>query len=886
MKANDWEKIKDVFAQVLEQPDARRADFLGAACAGDGVLRAEIESLLKAYDETKPFIERDDFVASSLLFANEDEDADFYAGKQFGRYRIVKEIGRGGMGAVFLAERSDGEFAQRVALKIVRRSFADRELGKLFRRERQILASLNHPNIAKLLDGGVSSDGEPYLAMEYVEGMRIDDFCRSENLSTRERLKLFLAVCRAVAFAHQNLIVHRDLKPSNILVTGDGNVKLLDFGIAKLIEPETANEQTRTAFRAFTPEYAAPEQIAGERVTTAADVFSLGVLLEELLRGANRSAGKWQSRKIENGANKNTVAVNLQTNRETENSKSANQNLKPLDGELKNICAMARRDEPSRRYASVEQLGEDVERYLDGLPVRARQNSFRYRAEKFVARNRASVSAFAFVFLALVAGFGAALWQARVARGERDRAEKRFAEVRELSNALLSDIAPKIERLPGAIEARGALVSQSLKYLDNLASEERDDLQLQSELAAAYEKIGDLQGNPSNPNYVELGEAIKSYEKANEIRQEIQEKSPNDAEANQKLAENYRVLGNIYSQANEAEASAKNTNAALQIYETLNAEKSSSEARLNLAKTNYDAGLNLQTSKKWNDSLVYFERAKNLLEPLRRETPDNVRITEMLGECAAQNAVALSWTKKQPEAEAEINRAIAVYEPLLARNENDASARGGMWLVYWLASSVYQDQNDRLAYEYALKAVNVARETAAKDAANIRAKQQLAKSFSTLGECATTIKKPIEAIEYLNSACRIQREITDGTARNTRLKSELALSLMRLGAAQTERGFLTGALENLRQSEETYRAILEAAPDDRRSNRNLAATFEQIAKTNEKLFQTEKSENFRQAAKTNYRNALDVLLKLEARGALAEADRKFLDEIKTAAAKL
>ncbi|MDQ3799680.1 MAG: serine/threonine protein kinase, partial [Acidobacteriota bacterium] len=259
MKNQDWEKIKDIFAEVLEQPKDLRANWLREACAEDERLFDEINSLLAAHDETENLIERNAFDIADRAAANFSD----YAGKQFGNYRIIREIGRGGMGAVFLAERWDGEFEQKVALKIIRQSFADKELEKRFRRERQILASLNHPNIAGLHDGGVSEAGEPFLVMEYVEGERIDKFCERENLSTNDRLKLFLSVFSAVSFAHQNLVVHRDLKPSNILVTADGVPKLLDFGIAKLLYDEHADESTQTGYRAFTPEYASPEQIKG-----------------------------------------------------------------------------------------------------------------------------------------------------------------------------------------------------------------------------------------------------------------------------------------------------------------------------------------------------------------------------------------------------------------------------------------------------------------------------------------------------------------------------------------------------------------------------------------------------------------------------------------------
>ena len=282
MRSEEWSKIEELLDAALELEPTARQKFLDGLDAPD--LRREVESLLVCETNTNGFLDAP-ALALSADFFDDDNQTDGLAGQQVGPYRIIREIGRGGMGAVFLAERADGEFEQKVALKVVGRSFADTELKRRFRQERQILASLNHPNIARLLDGGVSKDGEPFLAMEHVEGMRIDVFADAQQLSTRERLGLFQQVCAAVQYAHQNLIVHRDLKPSNILVTAAGVPKLLDFGIAKLLDAEADGVHTVTALGVMTPEYASPEQVRGQAVTTATDVYSLGVVLYELLAG-------------------------------------------------------------------------------------------------------------------------------------------------------------------------------------------------------------------------------------------------------------------------------------------------------------------------------------------------------------------------------------------------------------------------------------------------------------------------------------------------------------------------------------------------------------------------------------------------------------------------
>lgn len=451
MESKRWQVIEELLDAALELAPDKRQSFIDAIPAPK--LRHEVASLLAVDGRAVGFMDAPAAALSGDFFVSSHGNS--HVGRRFGSYTIVREVGRGGMGTVYLAERSDGAFEQKVALKIVTRTIIDDETARRFGRERQILASLNHPHIAQLHDGGVSESGEPFLAMEYVEGTRVDEFCDRQSLSTSERLRLFLDICSAVAFAHQNLIVHRDIKPSNILVTADGTPKLLDFGIAKLLDENEGDDRTKTEYRAFTPEYASPEQAEGGPITTATDVYSLGVLLSNLVEPRVTDAGDGR------------------TNKQRTSTKGQNHKT-----ELNAIQAMARREESARRYPSVQQLAEDVQRYLDGLPVRAQKDSLGYRASKFVQRNRAGVIAAGVIVLSLVAGITVSAWQAYAASQERDRAERRFNDVRRLSNALLFEITPKIERLVGSSEARELLVGHALQYLDSLAGEAGDDIQL------------------------------------------------------------------------------------------------------------------------------------------------------------------------------------------------------------------------------------------------------------------------------------------------------------------------------------------------------------------------------------------------------------------------
>jgi non-specific serine/threonine protein kinase/serine/threonine-protein kinase len=888
MQSEEWRKVEELLDAALELGDAERRKFLEEAGAHAPELLREVESLLRCEREAGNFLAAP-ALAFSADFFEAANSAERRAGQTVGHYRIVREIGRGGMGAVFLAERSDGEFQQQVALKVVRRSFADAELARRFRRERQILASLNHPNIARLLDGGVSADGEPFFAMEYVEGTRIDDYCDANNLSNEARLKLFLAVCRGISYAHQNLIVHRDIKPSNILVTAEGTPKLLDFGIAKLLDSGQLDEHTQTALRAFTPDYASPEQVGGGRITTASDVYSLGVLLQDIL-GVGRASshagshmeltpGGWRS---ETPVRK-TRATNLRTNQAHENPGAKIKRRRFVAAELENINAMARREEPARRYASVAQLAEDVQRYLDGRPIRAQKDSVTYRAAKFVGRNKFVVGASLLVALSLVAGLAAALWQANMAREQRDRAERRFADVRQLSNALLLDIAPKIERLPGSTEARQAVLAQSLKYLDSLASESAGDLGLQSELASAYEKVGDLQGNPTNPNLIALTDALLSYEKANAMRRALLERNPRDYEQRRLLANNYRALGDVRWQANELTESLKNSEAALRLYTELRAEQPGSrELLMALARINLDIGKTHSTNEKYAEAITSFKKTVALLtEAQRLSQPPGLDVLMLLAEGHKQMGNSLSWVEQQQEAEAEMAEAVAIFESLIAANPNDNRLRTALYQTYMMASSVYEEANDPLSNEYAFKALKVIEETVERDPADLRAKHQLAKGYSRVGVTLGNTGKSGESILYLGKAVAILREIMRNETKNRRFKYDLATAFTRLGDARYKQRNFSESLRALESAAAVLTELTNSDASDNASFRNLANANDSMAKSHEALAAratgSAEKQRHRQMARQNYERAIDIFRSLETRNALSHYDRKSLE---------
>ena len=413
MTPDKWTLVKDIFSEAVELSPEARSLFIQERSGGDEAVVREVTALLQSDAEVENFIE-EPAVDISRLLADETE----LIGKKIGPYLIESEVGRGGMGAVYKAVRADEHFEKRVAIKLIKRGFDTDDIIKRFRHERQILAALDHPNITRLLDGGATDHGLPYLVMDFVEGLPIAKYCEQKQMSITERLRLFLKVCSAVSYAHQNLVIHRDIKPSNIIVTADGVPKLLDFGIAKLTAPDGAETLGRGSTQMMTPEYASPEQILGLPVSTAADIYSLGVVLYELLTGRRPFKTKTtnaleMTRLITDSVPVRPSLVVTQGRRGNGARAIISSQLR---GDLDNIILMAIRKEPERRYSSVEQFAADVDRHLKGMPVTARQDTLGYRTSKFIQRHTAAVAGGTGLVVALAAGLAATRRQARIAR--------------------------------------------------------------------------------------------------------------------------------------------------------------------------------------------------------------------------------------------------------------------------------------------------------------------------------------------------------------------------------------------------------------------------------------------------------------------------------------
>ncbi len=516
-------RIEAIFNEALSLPVAERSALIDTRCDRDPALISEVLSLLKAC------------AAEELATAALTPELRMVPGglpprKRIGPWELDRLLGRGGMGAVYLAHRADGHFEQQVAIKLIDLPLATDFFRERFRQERQILAGLQHPLIARLLDGGVSDDGDLYLAMEYVDGIPIHRFCEQKRLTAAQRLALFAGVCDAVQFAHQNLVVHRDLKPDNILIATDGTPRLLDFGTAKLLSPSLlgpGSDVTRQGYQSFTPQFASPEQVLGNPITTASDTYSLGVLLYLLLT---------ETLPYELKEFTTAEMVRVICQEPPRRPPVAAGSRHRLDADLEAIVLKALRKEPQERYLTAQQLASDLRAYLDHQPVTARRGTLRYRAGKFIERNRLALASAGVLAITLFAGLGGVLWQARVANVERRKADARSADLRQLSGSLLSELDETIKQLPGSTGARKLLVTRVLEHLDRMAKDAQGDRLTQLDLVDAYTRLGNIQGNVYDQNLGDPPGALVSIGKALALAGPLAAAEPNDREVLRALA--------------------------------------------------------------------------------------------------------------------------------------------------------------------------------------------------------------------------------------------------------------------------------------------------------------------------------------------------------------
>ena len=837
MTPEKWQQVKTALESVLEAAPASRSRLLDDVCAGDDELRFEVESLLAFENTDDGSFTKSDF--SAVIEEVFSEKTDAFSGRQIGRYKILREIGMGGMGAVYLAIRADGEFEQQVAVKFLRQNFASTTARQRFVQERQILARLQHRFIAQLIGGGTTDDGTPYLAMEYVEGIPIDCYCRNQNLTVAEKLDLFRKVCEAVSFAHRNLIVHRDLKPDNILITADGIPKLLDFGIAKLLS-NTDVSATVTRWQALTPEYAAPEQIAGCAVTTAADIYALGIVLSEILTGTHPFKqtdsppnSAWQaflsnepstirSPKSAQPGPKSKV----QSPKLSENSKfAASRNF--LRGDLDTIIHKALRREPERRYDSVERFSQDIKFYLKGFPISARPDTFRYRAGKFVSRNPLAVLALSVAVFSLLGGFLIAAYQARRADAERVRAEKRFAQVRVLANSFMFEINEKIGESP--IQARELLVSRAVEYLDNLAEESDNDSDLQSELATSYEKIGDVQAELFKPTSGKTSDALASHRKSLQIRQKLFDAAPDNPVRGLDVVKSRLLIADILTmrgQIGEARAEYADTNEFSR--RLLLKNPSNFSIRRNLASGYARLGQTVLRSGSLSEALANYEKSLEIYQTLSAEN---------LSDSTLQRStdIVLSYIGYVKMERGEFFEAVRFFkdslaiEEKIAERQNDLRTRGylgtaQLWVGVGLSEAGAADK----AFPYIRQSLETQQEIFAADKNNFGEQNSLADCYAELGKALLKNNQLDSAIENLKKAAENYRIVSQADPENMPTRRQIAFSERYLAEAHLQKHDFKNALENSEKSLAGMIELTAADPTNAEWRYDLAQSYAQF----------------------------------------------------------
>ena len=751
MALDTWDRIQSLFLSAADLSPEEQARFLDSACANDAELRREVESLLAADLKQGENILTAVKQEAALLF-----DSEALVGQRLGAYRVEREVGRGGMGAVYLAVRDDDQYRKQVAIKVIKRGMDTMEMLQRFRHERQILANFDHPSIARLLDAGTTLDGRPFFVMDYVEGVPLDVFCRERMLDVKARCELFLRILDAVAYAHRNLVVHRDLKPGNIFVTADGSPKLLDFGVAKLLRPDAERGLTATiAALPLTPEYASPEQVRGLNVTTAADIYSLGAVLFELLTGQR--------------AQPMTTLTPVELERVVCDTEVRRPSLlaRGIDSDLDNIVLMAMRKEPERRYGSVAEFAEDIRRHLHGLPVHAREDTLGYRGRKFIRRHRMGVAAAVLLVAILSTGVAVSTIEAR-------RAQRRFDEVRRIAHAVLYDIHDAIRDLPGSLKAREVIVNTALQYLDGLAREAGGDPGIQLELAEAYERVGNVQGNATSRSLGKTVEALGSYRKAMRIADDLASRHPDLAKANL-IRMRIRIL------IAAATALRGNLTAALELY---------------------------REGEQIGEAIA-------LREP---ENRDNLKVLATLYEVAS---------REEPDTEraiASARKSVAIRERLAVTHpEGDESQEALANSYSALQTALARTRRTGEILTLALRTLRIRETLAAAQPLNARYQRNLGVDYSKVADELVAAHRAPEGLEYQRKALAVAAAQAAADPMDRPAAFVHGLMLLKTDTAMPQDKGHDAALVLLRESTAIFQSLVASDPGDAKMARNLAA---------------------------------------------------------------
>jgi eukaryotic-like serine/threonine-protein kinase len=803
MTPDRWERIKTLFQGALDQPAHAREQYVALQSGDDADLHTQVMALLAANDRTtlpldSPAIEHAGITGNDLPFSR-------WTGRTVGAYRILEALGHGGMGEVYRAVRDDGQFSKTVAMKLVRSGQASEHVLRRFAAERQILAGLDHPNIAHLLDGGMAEDGTPYLVMELVEGVPIDVYGATKLLSVQERLSLFKTVCSTVHYAHQHLVVHRDLKPSNILVTDDGAVKLLDFGIAKLLEPESGEpdlSRTATALRILTPDYASPEQMRGEAITTASDIYSLGVVLYRLMTGVSPYGRPATPHALTEAINETTplrpsVVVRQQ---DTQAGPERNRLSRQLAGDIDNIVLMALRKEPARRYASAGQFAEDLRRHLAGHPVIAHDDTWSYRVSKFVRRHQAGVAVSVLAVSALVTSSIITYRQAAALRAEQARAERHFADVRKLANSFLFEVHDAVQDLPGSIKARMLLVRNALSYLDVLSREAAGNLDLQREIAIAYRKIADIQGRAGRPNTGDSKGARESYAKAIALLEPLLVARPTDQETRTELAHALTERAWVYLLGNDLVRATTDAERAVQL---TGAPEAATDVRAQsvLADALVAVAWTHDRRKEDKGAIETTAKAIRIYEQLKSAGNADRIVRYQHGGAHLSMAQFLGRDKSragQQAAAKELSKALAIHQTLIESNPNDIvglTAVGGDYVQVGRIAMAMNDPAEAIpAFREALRLLERVRtldpEGMRLQPGAVQTRLQLGDALLALGQHDAALQSYQEGLDRSTAWLAISDA--------TNIKTLVARSQARIGKIHAARALLPNTPANQR----------------------------------------------------------------------------------------
>lgn len=815
LQAEQWRRTKSVVADAIERPAHERKAFVQQASGGDPALLREVEELLAAAGVTASPL--DEPPAELMLEALEQRVSGTWVGRTLGAYRLLSLIARGGMGEVYLGERADGQYEQQVAVKVMRADADQAVALEPFWAERRMLASLDHPNLAKLIDAGVTGEGAPWFVMELVQGHAIDAYCDERGLDVDARLRLFVTVCQVVGYLHGRGVVHRDLKPSNIHVRDDGTVKLLDFGIAEQLRPAQADDRRPDGSpRLLTPEYASPEQVRGEPVTPASDVYSLGVVLYRLL-------ARTSPYDLADGALDRVICEQrpVLPSRAADAGSSSSRALKrQLRGGLDAVVMKALSKSPAQRYANAAELADDLSRHLQGLAVQAQGPDWRYRSSRFLRRHRVLLSA---TLLVLVAGASVAAYEAYEARRQKARAEQHFADVRKLATIMLRDLQKAIAPLPGGTAARRMIVQNALDSLSRLIVEAQGDAELQIELAGGYRSIGDIQGRPYSSNLGDPKSARESYDRGIALVKDLvgnpKVAEPTQSHATAALAQLYQRKGTLLaSQDDDAQAE------------------------------------------------VLVARGVALMDKLAADGPLDPELQLVHAAMHSQLAQVQRFVDKAQPFFESLATARRLFLAILASRPGEEAATSGLATTYLEEGTYYFERDEEAAtLQQAIAAFRRALElqepVVQKHGDDARLRRNFAAHHANLAAALMRAKQPRDAANAYQRAVQILSELSERDPSSAQLRAERAIVTGSMSRALLANGDATAAVAAAQQAVDGFNSLPEG------SLRDLNTRYKQGV-AHYLLGQALAAGHHRQRACAAWRRSLVILQEVKSRNGL------------------